>query len=124
MNPDKRKATYPLNGRPVGMLSDNLLDVAEIVALLCAWSPMVVWVDHKNVVHLDCPLSVASAPADWIVGTYGPYSLAIDIADDLDRMREEHCPDLPQLGGPSEALSAVRLLARFLLRRALVQKSL
>jgi hypothetical protein len=85
---------------------------------------MTVRVDHRNLVHIDGPLSVASAPADWIVGTYGPYSTATDIADDLDRMRAEHCSNLPPLAGPSEALLTARAAAGFFLRRPLIQKSL
>jgi hypothetical protein len=106
------------------MLSDDLVEVAEIVVLLCAWPAMTVWIDHRNLVHIDSQLSVASAPADWIVGTYGPYSAATDIADDLDRMRAEHCPDVPLLAGPSEALLTARAAARLFLRRPLTEKSL
>ncbi len=100
-------------GRAVGSLHDDLADVADVSMRLCRRSTsLTLWVDHLDIVYCDPPRNVKDAPADWIVGTYGPGATAQQIEADLERMREEHCEKSLRADGPSQVLAAARSTLR------------
>ena len=113
-------------GRPIGTLHDDLSELACVVAASCARRQLTLWVDHQDVVYLDVPSLVMTAPPDWIVGTYGPPSEPSHIEADLSRMFQEHCTRKPASARPSsmlvEAKAALDLPLR--IRRLTMKESL